>query len=209
MTDLRITPSEHVADYKIEDNIALGRKQLANVPLRWRDAEITVPQVKTWVRELMDEAVRTERFKDPQVKQGPSLLFTGPIGTGKTYHAWAAVRALSLSGVRCDWRVVRMASMFRQLRPNGGTPEAEFGFFARCGLLVLDDLGATRGSAWEEETLTELIDERYEEMRPTLIITNAEEGLGSVVGKRIASRLDQMCTPIAFTGKDRRRDGSR
>jgi DNA replication protein DnaC len=209
MTDLRIEPGPYVSDYKIEENIKLGEKQLANVPLRWRNAEITIPEVRTWVRTLMDEAVRTERFKDPQVKQGSSLLFSGPVGTGKTYQAWAAVRALLLSGVRCDWRVVRMASMFRQLRPNGGQPESEFGEFARCGLLVLDDLGATRGSGWEEETLTELIDERYEEMRPTLVITNAEEGLSALVGRRIASRLDQMCMPIAFTGKDRRRESAR
>lgn len=191
-----------------EEILREGRTKLKDVPDRWRDATVTEPAVADWVSELVALAVKHRGVGDPIVRRGPSLLLTGPTGTGKTHQAWGVVRALSVSGVWCRWRFVRAGAWFRSLEPSSGLDTAaEFAAAACAGLLVFDDLGATKNSPAREEALTELISERDDHLRPTLVTTNKDE-LGGVVGERVASRLAQMCRGVALTGSDRRRGGA-
>lgn len=207
---VQLTEADGVDPHAIQDALREGRTRLRDVPERWVDAAVTVPEVAAWVRELVELSVK-ERV-DPTVRLGPSLLLTGPVGVGKTWQAWGAVRALSLSGAVCRWRVVRAARMFLDLEPSSGLDVAgELHSLRSVPVLVLDDLGANKGSARREELLTELVSERSENQRPTLITTNIGqrkgETLASELGERVASRLAEMCRVVALTGPDRRRQG--
>ena len=76
-------------------------------------------------------------------------------------------------------------------------------------LLLLDDLGAAKSSEWVEEITYRLINRRYNLMLPTLITSNLRiSDLRAYLGDRVASRLAQMTTRIAFETADRRRTGS-
>lgn len=143
----------------------------------------------------------------PGIAEGPSLLIVGPTGTGKTYRAYGAVRALLTRGVRLRREATTTADLYARLRPRPGhDAERNLQALARSPLLLLDDLGAAKTSEWTEELTYRLINHRYEHLRPTLITTNLPTAeLRTVLGDRIASRLAEMTERVILTGPDRRR----
>lgn len=181
------------------------RKLVANLPPHYTDAVVTDPGVRAWVKSLLEMA-KAERGR-PWVRKGPSLLLVGGTGTGKTYEAYGAVRALAASGAATSWLVTTAADMYAKLRPRPNVDmETQFERFAQVPLLVLDDLGAAKGSEWNEEINYRLINYRYEQHLPTLITSNIPpKQLASALGERVASRLAEMTTLVVLKGADRRR----
>ena len=180
-------------------------KQELRIPPRFADATATNPAVQAWVCELVD-IVRRERRTVPRVLSGPSLLLVGGTGSGKTFQAYGAIRAIGRSGAGCAWIVTTAADMYGQLRPRPRVDsEDEFDRFARIGLLVLDDLGAAKGTEWNEEINYRLINYRYEHQLPTIITTNVlPKNLQTALGERVASRLVEMARRVVISGPDRR-----
>lgn len=181
------------------------RKLAANLPPHYSDAIVTDPGVREWVKTLLGIA-KAERGR-PWVRTGPSLLLVGGTGTGKTFEAYGAVRALATSGAATSWTVTTAADMYAKLRPRPNVDmETQFERFAQVPLLILDDLGAAKGSEWNEEINYRLINYRYEQHLPTLITSNIPpKQLASALGERVASRLAEMTTLVVLKGADRRR----
>lgn len=189
----------------LEDARETARRGLSRVPERYRDAVVDVPEVAGWVRDLVD-VVRRERRTVPRVVSGPSLLLMGGTGSGKTHQAFGAVRALAETGVGCSWLAVTAADLYALLRPRHRVDsEDEFERVAHAGLLILDDLGAAKGTEWNEEINYRLVNYRYEHRKPTLITTNVPpKDLQAALGERVASRLVEMATRVVLRGADRR-----
>ncbi|MFJ4686288.1 ATP-binding protein [Streptomyces sp. NPDC088789] len=177
----------------------------ARIPARYRRALADHPQITTWA----DQIARAGRPgpTGPGIAEGPSLLIAGPTGTGKTYQAYGAVRALLTRGVRLRWEATTSADLHARLRPRAGHDgERELQTLSRSPLLLLDDLGAAKTSEWTEELTYRLINHRYEHMLPTLITTNLPTAeLRIALGDRVASRLAEMTERVVLTGPDRRR----
>ncbi|MGW1286844.1 ATP-binding protein [Streptomyces sp. NPDC002586] len=177
----------------------------ARIPARYRRALADHPQITTWA----DQIARAGRPgpTGPGIAEGPSLLIAGPTGTGKTYQAYGAVRALLTRGVRLRWEATTSADLHARLRPRAGHDgERELQTLSRSQLLLLDDLGAAKTSEWTEELTYRLINHRYEHMLPTLITTNLPTAeLRVALGDRVASRLAEMTERVVLTGPDRRR----
>ncbi|MCO1575006.1 ATP-binding protein [Crossiella sp. SN42] len=191
----------------IAENIERGRERITKVPPRYTTAAATEPTVQAWVAELLDLAVERSHVGCVSVRSGPSLLILGPTGTGKTFQAYGAVRALAISGAQCPFKFATAADLYAELRPQSRVDtERLFQRIADARLLVIDDLGAAKGSEWTEEINYRLINHRYEHELPTLITSNipARE-LGAAVGERVASRLVEMCRRVTLRGEDRRR----
>ncbi|MEU3724344.1 ATP-binding protein [Streptomyces sp. NPDC031705] len=178
----------------------------ARIPPRYRHALADHPQVTAWVDEIAC-AGRPGPSGTRGIAEGPSLLIAGPTGTGKTHQAYGAVRALLAAGVRLRWEAVTAADLYARLRPRPGLDaERELHTLARCPLLLLDDLGAAKGSEWTEELTYRLINHRYEYLRPTLLTTNLPiPELRTALGDRVASRLSEMTHRVVLDGADRRR----
>lgn len=177
----------------------------ARIPARYRRALADHPQITAWADQT--SGAGRPGPGGPGIAEGPSLLIAGPTGTGKTYQAYGAVRALLSRGVRLRWEVTTTADLYARLRPrNGHDAERDLQTLARCPLLLLDDLGAAKTSEWTEELTYRLINHRYEHMLPTLITTNLPiPELRTALGDRVASRLAEMTERIVLTGPDRRR----
>ncbi|WP_327726100.1 ATP-binding protein [Streptomyces europaeiscabiei] len=177
----------------------------ARIPARYRRALADHPQITAWADQI--SGAGRPGPGGPGIAEGPSLLIAGPTGTGKTYQAYGAVRALLSRGVRLRWEVTTTADLYARLRPrNGHDAERDLQTLARCPLLLLDDLGAAKTSEWTEELTYRLINHRYEHMLPTLITTNLPiPELRTALGDRVASRLAEMTERIVLTGPDRRR----
>lgn len=189
----------------LDESTDKGRESHARIPVRYRGACVDVPEVAEWVRQLVRLAAQQKRTV-PRIDSGPSLLLIGATGTGKTHTAFGAVRALTVSGALCPWQALTAADLYARLRPRHGVDsEAEFDKVAQAGLLVLDDLGAAKGTDWNEEVNYRLINYRYEHELPTLVTSNVPpRDLGGALGERVASRLVEMASRVVLRGADRR-----
>ena len=85
-------------------------------------------------------------------------------------------------------------------------------------VLVLDELGAVKPTEWVWDTVSLILNTRYNNKRTTIITTNfddkpaaavagprgatREETLGDRIGERMRSRLHEMCRIIKMEGQD-------
>ncbi|MGW1718854.1 ATP-binding protein [Streptomyces sp. NBC_01485] len=199
-----IDPATTAAEPPAEPVTALELAD-ARIPARYRRALADHPQITAWADHI--SGAGRPGPGGPGIAEGPSLLIAGPTGTGKTYQAYGAVRALLRRGVRLRWEATTTADLYARLRPRAGhDAERDLQTLARCPLLLMDDLGAAKTSEWTEELTYRLINHRYEHMLPTLITTNLPiPELRTALGDRVTSRLAEMTERVVLTGPDRRR----
>ncbi len=172
------------------------------VPIRFRDATASHADVSAWC--------------DAFAPGCPSLLILGPTGVGKTHLAYGALRTLAARGIAVKWAALTAPDLYARLRPRDGIDsEGEFRAIADSELLLLDDLGAAKGSEWTEEINYRLVNHRYDRALPMLITSNlpavaavGKPSLRNALGERVMSRLTGMCEYVILRGEDRRRSTS-
>jgi DNA replication protein DnaC len=136
---------------------------------------------------------------DPAVR---NIVLAGPFGTGKTHAAYALGRVAVERGLWVEAWTVR--DLMKQMLPDGN-PELMEKRARGCALLILDDLGASRVSAFAIETITGIVDHRVSRRMKTIVTTNAsEEALRAVWEGRLLDRLRHGVAPVEFTGQSRR-----
>lgn len=115
-----------------------------------------------------------------------------PWGTGKTHIGCALLRSVVERGgmVRFVSVVDMLDGMKAAMDVAGASPQAVTQTLVREPLLMLDDLGAERGTPWAVETIRALLDARYRAQRSTIVTTNLGMAeIADVYGGALASRL--------------------
>lgn len=173
-------------------------------PRRYRHARADHPEVIAWSKTYI---------ADPE--NAPSLLLLGVCGTGKTHQAYGALRRLVVDGGLTQWIDTTAADLYAAVRPGREqSTEDTLDRYRTTPLLLLDDLGAGKGSEWTEEITYRLIDHRYRQCLPSIFTSNLPtqapantpvRTLKDALGDRITSRLAEMCTRVVLSGEDRRR----
>ena len=194
---------------------AAAMLEAAGIPERYADCSFD--NFTVYDNGYLEAAIRRARqfaVDFPVVKKG--LLFIGRPGVGKTHLAVATLRAAmaesNLQGAFEDTR--RLLASLRHGYEQKSRDEAKvYERIIDAELLVLDDIGAERRTAWVEDTLDRLetiVIERYNAKRPTIFTTNyfdnddAIEGLRVRIGSRLLSRLHEMCHWYELYGPDYR-----
>lgn len=73
--------------------------------------------------------------------------------------------------------------------------------YRKCGLLILDDLGAEKPTEWVRERIFSIIDYRYGNMLPTWGTSNlTPDKLADQIGERAFWRLIEECDVIEVNG---------
>lgn len=211
--DIRQAAREHLAAHGIDPDaghertaFSLAEHMVANamhllaahVPQRFQDAEPDHPDVLRWVDTFLADRATT-----------PNLFLRGPVGTGKTWQAYGALRRVVLASARSrqrlSWRATTFPAFNAAMRPQpdeGHIRELED--LQQADLLLLDDLGAGKTTDWTEDTLVRLIDARWSQRRPTIVTTNmTSDRLVSDLDERVVSRLRESVR-VALNGPDRR-----
>ncbi|NIR32912.1 MAG: ATP-binding protein, partial [Gammaproteobacteria bacterium] len=112
-----------------------------------------------------------------------TLMITGPTGLGKTHLAVATARECRTPRLMFAY-LPALVDMLREY-----TDEA-FLRATTCDLLVLDDLGAERESAFGQEKLEHLVNVRWSERRPMIITKNRSlNAMTKTLGEPLIRRL--------------------
>lgn len=136
-----------------------------------------------------------DQFSD-NYAAGRSLVLTGNVGNGKTHLACATVQAvIRKHGAQAV--IVTAAEIIRVFK-GAMDRSAEYSDrevldeLAAFDLLVIDEVGAQSGSAYELGVLHEVIDRRYQLVLPTVVVSNlAATDLARYIGDRALDRLRQ------------------
>lgn len=161
-------------------------------------------------RDLAEDFVR----KYPKVEKG--LFFMGRCGVGKTHLAVAIISELiNKKGIPCLFYDFRdLLSEIKSTYTGGSTISESMVLrpVLEKEILVLDELGAQKVTEWMRDTLTYIINRRYNEKRNTIITSNwmdeaedEEDTLVGRIGYRLRSRLYEMCQVWEIVGEDYRR----
>ena len=196
----------------------------ARIPRRYQDCAFKSFHPEN---ESQNTALKTaKQFVKNYPVQDLGLLFIGPCGVGKTHLAVAVIRELiEKKGVGCVFYDFR--DLIREIQgtftPESSLSESDIlAPVLESEILVLDELGAKRPTAWVEETIFYIINQRYNQKRLTVFTTNyldseeEEDGRDSFykkggeslvdrIGVRLRSRLYEMCWIIGMSGEDYRK----
>jgi len=131
------------------------------------------------------------------------LLFSGPVGSGKTFLAASIANALIEKQYKVLFLIV--PDLLDELRasytPRSETTEFDLLDIARTiPILIMDDLGAHNYTEWTRNRIYSIINYRMNEQLPTIITTNLDfADIEYYLGERTCSRILQMCRIFRLT----------
>lgn len=133
-----------------------------------------------------------DNFGD-RLKTGTSLIFCGGVGSGKTHLAVGiAHRVMATGHFALFTSVMSAVRSVKETYSKGSEVReaAAIGNLVEPDLLILDEVGVQFGSEAEKLILFEIINGRYEAMRPTIAISNlAMPELSKFLGDRVIDRF--------------------
>ena len=202
----------------------------ANIPRRYQNCSLDNFEVHN--DSHRDALKISKQFVKNYPAQEIGLLLIGPCGVGKTHLAVAIIRELlQKKGIPCSFYDFR--ELIRDIQ-NTYTPDSvisESDILAPVfenEVLVLDELGAKRSSAWVEETIFYIINHRYNQKKLTIFTSNyldsgeeedtrqsyfkksdffkkGDDTLLDRIGVRLRSRIYEMCKVVEIWGEDYRK----
>jgi DNA replication protein DnaC len=206
--------------------------QHASIPERYKHCELSNFEHEGPFASLASARMAAMQFVEKYPVERAGLLLIGTIGVGKTHLAVGIMRELMGSkGVPCLFYDYRELLKEIQNSYNNSVPITELDVLRPvfdAEILVLDELGAIKPTEWVWDTVSHILNTRYNDKRTTIITTNyrdlppggasngdepprrnyaaeraaREETLGDRIGERMRSRLHEMCRIVTVQGED-------
>lgn len=196
----------------------------ANIPSRYEHCTLADFEIRFEGahRSLAAARLAAGRFVEEYPIEKAGLLLIGPIGVGKTHLAVGImqelIRGKGVHSLFCDYREL-LKEIQNSYNPTVQATELEIlQPVFQAEVLVLDELGAVKPTEWVWDTVSHILNTRYNDKRTTIITTNfsdqaagqlsgpraaaREETLGDRIGERMRSRLHEMCRVVQMEGSD-------
>ncbi len=184
----------------------IKKYNLTRIPSKFSE----ILMVDTYIPKSVDQQNALKYVKDSFIKHYPNekgFLLMGPSGVGKTHLAIGALSELTLErGISCMFKdFFLLLAELRQAYSEGTSENDILRPLIDAEVLVIDEMGKGKSNEWEKNILDQLIANRYNSSKITLITTNypsknysdklSEKGehLEERIGERIFSRLNEMC----------------
>ena len=227
-------------DCGMEDRAARTLER-ARIPKRYEhcDFESYVTDLadgKTWTAQHAQSLKQAKLLTQAFVRDYPGsgekgLLLMGPSGVGKTHLAVASLKEFMRrghAGVFCDYRELLKEIQASYNPASESTEMRILEPIRNTEILVMDDVGASKPSAWVLDIIGLVLNARYNERRMTILTTNyvdetinpepaprspsgqrmvvKEDALTDRIGARMRSRLYEMCRTVEVFAPDFRRE---
>ena len=206
----------------------------ARIPRRYEHCELSNFEFDGPYRSLAPARMAACKFVEEYPIDKTGLLVIGTIGVGKTHLAVGMIKELILGkGISCLFYDYRELLKQIQNSYNDSVKTTELDVLRpvfETEVLVLDELGAVRPTEWVWDTVSLILNTRYNDNRTTIITTNypnlaerdrpgsnvssrsseaaryaaEKESLGDRIGDRMRSRLLEMCRIVTMEGQDYR-----
>ncbi len=196
----------------------------ARIPRRYQNCSLANFEVHN---DSHRDALKISRqFAKNFPAQEVGLIFIGSCGVGKTHLSVAIIREL-LEKKKAPCVFYDFRELIRDIQgtytPDSSLSESEvLAPVFDAAVLVLDELGAKRTTAWVEEMIFYIINQRYNQKKLTIFTSNyldtEEEADGREalykkggdtlvdrIGVRLRSRLYEMCKVVEMWGDDYRK----
>lgn len=183
----------------------------AAIPVRYQNCDfdsfiVELPAQQAALDTCRDYAENFARY----AADGTCMVFSGPPGTGKNHLATAIARTVlgmgySVLQVTAYGLILRI----RQTWGKGGDGESESDIvraFAKADLLIIDEVGKQFGGDLDQMHLFEVINSRYLEMKPTIVLSNeSAQGIEGYLGVAAFDRLCERGLLVQFDWPSYRR----
>jgi DNA replication protein DnaC len=210
----------------------------AGIPARYKNCTLAnfnleLHEISLSVRNAHRDA---QRFVQEYPLERQGMLLIGSIGVGKTHLAVGMIQGLiQEKGIACRFCDYRELLKEIQNSYNPAVQATELEILRpvlETEVLLLDELGAVKSSEWVWDTVSYILNSRYNEQKTTIITTNfpdgpsgkaqkeesrlgkksreeedarsatREETLGDRITDRMRSRLHDMCRVRTLKGPD-------
>lgn len=181
-----------------------ARLQAAGIPLAFRTRTFENYRADTEQQQhaLAVAKEYTENFWPKHHPEGRSLVFSGNPGTGKSHLALSIAQQVMKRGTVMYRDVMDILRMVRSTwgGKSGQTEDEVFRLLGeQIDLLIIDEIGVQRGTDDEQVILFDIINRRYRDNRPTILLTNlGGKGLAEFLGPRIIDRLREKAIFVPF-----------
>ena len=129
---------------------------------------------------------------------GKNLWLVGVAGTGKTLLGAIICRYLGAKYIK-SYQLKDELDYARSFNAKKNPTEV-IDDYANIGVLIIDEVGRYK-SPIEQEYLFRLLNERYENKKPTVLISNMDKKeFGEYLGNPVVDRFRETCKSLEFTG---------
>lgn len=177
-------------------------RKLSLMDVKLREVNFNTYKVSDDNKKLLGIAKKYVENFNEMYKNGQGLLFWGDVGTGKSYTAAAIANELLNNQVS-----VIMTSFIKLVNEMGNLDTDASAYITRLNqakLLIIDDLGAERGTDYSLEKVYDIIDSRYRTGKPIILTTNLRfeemKNCEDIRYNRIYDRIFEMCYPVKVVG---------
>lgn len=171
--------------------------RMDSVPLRYRESTLDSYQ---------NEALKGSESWSMLLK-GSSGIIYGDFGCGKTHLGWGLCKLRWGRGI--DASLVSASQIFKEIKAqfgNGGDSDKVIAKYQALPYLVIDEADKSYGTQLEYVNLFDIINARYNECLPTVILINAESAadIPGLIGGANFDRIGNGGVVIHLTQKSMR-----
>lgn len=195
---------EHDRQRRLEN-----RLKQAGIPLRFRSRSFDnfAADTKPMADCLGVAEEFAQDFADHRA-EGSTVVFSGKPGTGKSHLAIAVCMAIMARGYTAMY--LNALDAIRLVRSTWGRDSERresdvMNDLATVDLLVLDEVGAQYGTEGEQVILFDIINRRYQDQMPMILLTNqGKDGFKQYLGDRAFDRLREAGRWVPFDWESHR-----